>query len=53
MTYSEFKESDLHKCMSIAGEAAVSIAKFIFKVTSLLFRGARWLVTKAYNYVMR
>ncbi len=53
MTYSEYKESDLHKCVSIAGEATVSIAKFVFKATTLLFRFFRWLAVKTYNYVMK
>lgn len=53
MTYSEYKESDLHKCVSIAGEATVSIAKFAFKATTLLLRFFRWLAVKTYNYVMK
>lgn len=53
MTYSEYKESDLRKCVSIAGEATVSIAKFVFKATTLLFRFFRWLAVKTYNYVMK
>ncbi|MFA0011746.1 hypothetical protein BCT96_006235 [Vibrio splendidus] len=53
MTYSEYKESDLHKCMSIAAEAMVSIAKFAFKATTLLFRFFRWFAVKTYSYVMK
>ncbi|MEZ9870402.1 hypothetical protein [Vibrio sp. 10N.261.51.C6] len=53
MTYSEYKESDLHKCVSIGSEAMVSIAKFAFKATTLLFRFFRWLVVSAYTYVMK
>ncbi|CAH6781786.1 conserved hypothetical protein [Vibrio chagasii] len=53
MTYSEYKESDLHKCVNIAGEATVSIAKFVFKATTLLLRFFRWLIVKTYNYVMK
>ncbi|MEZ9470564.1 hypothetical protein BCS71_17560 [Vibrio lentus] len=53
MTYSEYKDSDLHKCMSIAAEAMVAITKFAFKATTLLFRFFRWLVVSAYSYVMK
>ncbi|MFA0656535.1 hypothetical protein [Vibrio sp. 10N.222.49.C12] len=53
MTYSEYKESDLHKCVSIGSEAMVSITKFAFKATTLLFRFFRWLVVSAYTYVMK
>ncbi|WP_181949902.1 hypothetical protein [Vibrio coralliirubri] len=53
MTYSEYKESDFHKCVSIGAEAMVSIAKFAFKATTLLFRFFRWLVVSAYTYVMK
>ena len=52
MTYSEYKDSDLHKCMSIAAEATVAITKFAFKATTLLFRFFRWLAVKTYTYVM-
>ncbi|MEZ9408264.1 hypothetical protein [Vibrio lentus] len=53
MTYSEYKDSGLHKCMSIAAEAMVAITKFAFKATTLLFRFFRWLVVSAYSYVMK
>ncbi len=53
MTYSEYKESDLHKCVSVGAEATVSIAKFTVKATTLLFRFFRWLVVSAYTYVMK
>lgn len=53
MTYSEYKESDLHKCLSIAAEAMTSIAKFAFKATTLIFRLLRWLTVKTYTYVMK
>ena len=53
MTYSEYKASDLHKCVSIGAETMVSIAKFSFKATTLLFRFFRWLAVKTYNYVMK
>lgn len=53
MTYSEYKESDLHKCVSIATDAMVSITKFAFKATTLLFRFFRWLAMKTYAYVMK
>ncbi|MEZ9386105.1 hypothetical protein AB4356_09180 [Vibrio lentus] len=53
MTYSEYKDSDLHKCMSIAAEAMVAITKFAFKATTLLFRFFRWLAVKTYTYVMK
>ncbi|WP_198592625.1 hypothetical protein [Vibrio lentus] len=53
MTYSEYKDSDLHKCMSIAAEATVAITKFVFKATTLLFRFFRWLAVKTVTYVMK
>ncbi|URM16133.1 hypothetical protein KLJ63_17525 [Vibrio splendidus] len=53
MTYSEYKESDLHKCVNVGAEATVSIAKFTVKATTLLFRFFRWLVVSAYSYVMK
>ncbi|MEZ8603710.1 hypothetical protein [Vibrio splendidus] len=53
MTYSEYKESDLHKCVSVGAETTVSIAKFTVKATTLLFRFSRWLVVSAYTYVMK
>ncbi|CAK2041103.1 hypothetical protein [Vibrio crassostreae] len=52
MTYSEYKESDLHKCVSIGAEAMVSVAKFAFRASTLLFRFFRWLVVSAYSYVI-
>ncbi|WP_198598774.1 hypothetical protein [Vibrio lentus] len=53
MTYAEYKDSDLHKCMSIAAEAMVAITKFAFKATTLLVRFFRWLAVKTFTYVMK
>lgn len=53
MTYSDYKESDLHKCVIVAGELIISTAKFAIKATSVLLKGFRWLTVKAYRYVMK
>ena len=53
MTYSEYKESDLHKCVTIGADAMLSITKFTFKATTFLFRFFRWLIVSAYTYVVK
>ncbi|MDK9736467.1 hypothetical protein KI655_04070 [Vibrio sp. D404a] len=53
MTYSDYKESDLHKCVIVTGELLTSTAKFAIKATTVLLKCFRWLAIKAYRYVMK
>lgn len=52
MTYADFKHTDLHTCLIVAGELLVAISKFAFKTIKVLFKGCRWLAVKTYLYVM-
>ncbi|MCG9629870.1 MULTISPECIES: hypothetical protein [Vibrio] len=53
MTYSDYKESDLHKCVVVAGELLASTAQFVIKACATLFKCFRWIAIKAYRYVMK
>ncbi|QFT11436.1 hypothetical protein FIV04_16070 (plasmid) [Vibrio sp. THAF190c] len=53
MTYSDYKESDLHKCVIVTVELLTSTAKFAIKASATLFKCFRWLAIKAYRYVMK
>ena len=53
MTYAEFKQTDLHTCLTVAGELVLSIGKVAFKTIKILFKAFTWLVIKTYRYVMK
>ncbi|MHA2771846.1 hypothetical protein ACXZ7F_11145 [Vibrio harveyi] len=53
MTYAEFKQTDLHTCLTVAGELMVTIGKFAFKAVKILSKAFGWLVIKTYRYVMK
>ena len=53
MTYPEFKQTDLHTCLTVAAELVLSIGKVAFKTIKILFKAFAWLAIKTYRYVMK
>ncbi|GLR06253.1 hypothetical protein [Vibrio hyugaensis] len=53
MTYAEFKQTDLHTCLTVAGELMMTIGKVAFKTVNILFKALCWLAVKTYRYVMK
>ncbi|MGY3571337.1 hypothetical protein J4N42_17450 [Vibrio sp. SCSIO 43135] len=53
MTYSDFKHSDLHKCLSTAGELLFMVGKYTLKIFAGITKFIFWLAAKAYYYVMK
>ncbi|WP_198593994.1 hypothetical protein [Vibrio sp. 10N.222.52.B12] len=53
MTYAEFKQTDLHTCLTVASELVLSIGKVAFKTIKILFKAFTWLAIKTYRYVMK
>ena len=53
MTYTEFKQTDLHTCLTVAGELMITVGKAAFKTVEALIKVFIWLVIKTYRYVMK
>ena len=53
MTYAEFKKTDLHTCLTVAGELMITVGKAAFKTVKALIKAFSWLVIKTYRYVMK
>lgn len=53
MTYSEFKQSDLHKCLLVTGELLSVVGKIAFRLATTLIKAVGWLFVQAYKYVMK
>ncbi|CAE6942288.1 hypothetical protein ACOMICROBIO_LKFPLAJE_03800 [Vibrio sp. B1FIG11] len=53
MTYTEFKQTDLHTCLTVAGELMITVGKAAFKTVKALIKAFSWLVIKTYRYVMK
>jgi len=53
MTLREFKQSDGYRCGIVALHLFTSIAKFTYKLFSVLAKGIYWVVLRAYRYVAK
>ena len=47
------QKTDLHTCLTVAGELMITVGKAAFKTVKALIKAFSWLVIKTYRYVMK